>query len=362
VNTQPSKLCLVIPSLQVGGMERVMSELSHFFCENSKNEVHLVLFGINPELFYNVPNNLIIHKPRRKSNNKFRLLSTLGRMYYLRKRISEIDPNSILSFGEKWNSFVLLALIGLKYHILVSDRCSPDKKLGFFHESLRKLLYPHSSGVIVQTHIAKMIYERLLRNVPISVIGNPIRQVGLNPQQPKGETILTISRIIPSKNHKRVIELFLKIKDSNWKLVIVGGNALKMNLMEELKTLVKDLNAEDRVVLMGARQNVDTFYHTSKIFIFASESEGFPNVIGEAMSAGLPVIAFNCVAGPSEMITDGKDGFLIPVNDYEMMETRLQELMDDPLLRKRIGSAAMLSIEKYSVDKIGEKYYSLLGL
>ena len=362
MNSSLRKLCLVIPSLQLGGMERVMTELSHYFCAKENLEVHLVLYGINPELFHKIPINLIIHMPKWRFISSLRFFSTIGRLYYLRNTIKKIAPNSILSFGEKWNSFVLLSLTGLRYHIFISDRCSPHKKLGFIHDNLRRFLYPHSSGIIVQTTKAKMIYERIFKHVPISVIGNPIRQIGVDNKQPKENIILTIGRIIPSKNHRQLVELFSKINNDNWKLVIVGGNALKLNLLEDLKGLIRDLDAEYRIELTGAIEDVDVYYHRSKIFIFASDSEGFPNVVGEAMSAGMPVVAFDCVAGPSEMISDGEDGFLVPVHDYILFEKRLIELMNDTQLQRKIGRAALSSIKKYNINKIGDKYYSLLRL
>jgi GalNAc-alpha-(1->4)-GalNAc-alpha-(1->3)-diNAcBac-PP-undecaprenol alpha-1,4-N-acetyl-D-galactosaminyltransferase len=106
------KLCLVIPSLQPGGMERVMSELAGFFCQKNELEVHMVLYGKDPELFYHVPESLIIHEPVTTFNNKLRLFYTFGRLLYLRRRIKSIEPNTVLSFGEYWNSFVLL-IIGI---------------------------------------------------------------------------------------------------------------------------------------------------------------------------------------------------------------------------------------------------------
>lgn len=67
------KLCLVIPSLHSGGMQRVMSELAGYFCKNNKLELHLVLYGREPKSLYNLPNNLVLHVPKLAFNNRFRL-------------------------------------------------------------------------------------------------------------------------------------------------------------------------------------------------------------------------------------------------------------------------------------------------
>src|ERR1035437_8915929 len=147
------KICLVIPSLHSGGMERVMSELAGYFCQQRDIEVHLVMYGMKPETFYLLPQNLIIHQPDWKFDNTKRKLNTIKRAIYLRHTIKKIRPNSILSFGEYWNSFVLLALYGLKYPIFVSDRCQPDKNWHFVHKHLRKWFYPKAKGIIAQTNI-----------------------------------------------------------------------------------------------------------------------------------------------------------------------------------------------------------------
>jgi GalNAc-alpha-(1->4)-GalNAc-alpha-(1->3)-diNAcBac-PP-undecaprenol alpha-1,4-N-acetyl-D-galactosaminyltransferase len=248
----------------------------------------------------------------------------------------------------------------LNLHIYVSDRCQPDKRLGIFHDLLRRLLYPNAAGVIVQTSKAKETYQRLLPNTKLIVIGNPIRAIPTEPEAKRENIVLSVGMLIRSKNFDALIKLFAKINVPDWKLVIVGDDVHKQQNKVKLQTLVKELKYEDKVIFAGLRSDVDTFYRKSKISAFTSSSEGFPNVIGEAMSAGLPVISFDCTAGPSEMITDGKDGYLIPVNDYSLFQERLEQLMVDTQLRKEMGSKAIESIQKFSINNIGAKYFSFI--
>ena len=350
------RLCLVIPSLQAGGMERVMSELTGFFCQHFDLEVHLILYGRSPEIFYGVPENLNVHKPVTIFNNKLRQIYAIGRLFFLRKTVNTIKPDSIISFGEYWNSYVLLALYGSRIPIYISDRCSPQKKYSLLHTFIRRFLYPNAKGIIAQTEIAKQVYMKQFRHINIKVIGNPIRKRNENSNERK-RIVLTVGRLISSKNHDKLIEVFCSIDKPNWKLVIIGGDALKQDNMGRLKKLVSDLGAEKKVVLTGYTDDTDDYYRQSSIFAFMSESEGFPNVIGEAMSSGLPVVSFDCVAGPSEMITDGIDGYLVPVNNYSLFKEKLELLMDREHLRLQIGSRARDSINKFSIEKVGAQYY-----
>ena len=351
---------MVIPSLNEGGMQRVMSELAGYFSGRNEFEVHIVLYGPTPEIFYSLPSNLDIHKPLTAFEKNGRFLFIFKRLIYLRKTIQRIKPDSILSFGEYWNSFVLLALYGLHFKLFISDRCSPVKKFSYHQECLRKWLYPKASGVVAQTQIAKMSLEKWLNPDKVFVIGNPIRTFKSNPHLPRQNIVLTIGRLIETKHHDKLIEMFSKIDNQNWKLVIVGDDALGQKLMEKLRRQILESGMTNRIFLVGKQKDVDFYYQTSKIFAFASSSEGFPNVIGEAMAAGLPVISFNCVAGPSEMIKNNENGFLVPLFDLNDYIAKLKILMDDGSIRKLFAMRARMTINAFNINSIGEQYMKVL--
>jgi GalNAc-alpha-(1->4)-GalNAc-alpha-(1->3)-diNAcBac-PP-undecaprenol alpha-1,4-N-acetyl-D-galactosaminyltransferase len=357
---EKKKLCLVIPSLQAGGMERVMSELIGYFALNKYIEIHLVLYGISREIFYTIPDSIIIHKPSFRFNNKWRFYNTIRTLYYLRNTIKRINPKSILSFGELWNSFVIITLFGLKYPIFISDRCQPDKSFGKFHDWLRIKLYTRASGIIAQTEKAMEIYNSQFSHKNIKVIGNPIKTINLTNSIEKENIVLMVGRLIRTKHQDKLIELFMRISQPGWKLVIVGYDHLKQNISERLKKIIEDKHAEDSVILAGKQTDVESYYLKSKIFAFTSSSEGFPNVIGEAMSACLPVVTFDCVAGPSEMIKDNYNGFLIPLFDYKLFQEKLEILMKDEDLRDIYGKRSREYIMKFSITRIGEKYLQFI--
>ena len=354
------KICLVIHSLQAGGMERVMSELASFFANKGEIETHLVLYGINREIFYEIPDNVIIHKPKFIFNNKKRLISTLKTILYLRKTIKSVKPKSVLSFGEYWNNFVLLSTIGLRYRVFVSDRSQPDKSLGKFQDCLRQKLYPKATGLILQTEKAKEIYLRNNHHHNIAVIGNPIRTFNVSQKEIKEKIVIMVGRLINSKHQDKLIEIFANIGNTDWKLMLVGYDHLKQKNMDRLKQLAKDLNVDDKVIFTGKHNNVEELYGKSSIFAFTSSSEGFPNVIGEAMMSGLPVVAFDCVAGPSEMIQNGQNGFLVPLFDSKGFEEKLSLLMNDNQLRLKLGDNAKESIKRFSKDRICEDFYDFI--
>lgn len=341
-------------------MERVMSELTGYFASIEDLELHLILYGITREIFYPVPEDVIIHTPGFKFNNRWRLFYTLKTLIYLRKTIKDIHPVSILSFGELWNSFVLLALLGLKYKIFISDRCQPNKDFGKFHNYLRIKLYPRATGIIAQTEKAKEIYYKQFRHLNIEVIGNPIRFINPADNIERENIVLNVGRLIKTKHQDKLIELFIRISRPGWKLIIIGYDHLKQNISERLKSIIAENHAEDSVILAGKISNVEDYYLKSKIFAFTSSSEGFPNAIGEAMSAGLPAVAFDCIAGPSEIIKDDHDGFLIPLFDYRQFQEKIEILMEDDDLRNNFSQRSKEDIKQFSITRIGEKYLQFI--
>jgi glycosyltransferase involved in cell wall biosynthesis len=341
-------------------MERVMSELANYFASKEELELHLVLYDLTREIFYPVPPSVEIHKPQFSFKNRFRLLNTLKTALFLRRTIKRIKPDSVLSFGEYWNTLVLISLTGMAFPVFISDRCSPEKEFGFFHRSLRALFYPKARGIIAQTQKARDIYLRQFRHSDIRVIGNPIREIAAVAHDQRENIVLMVGRLIKTKHQDKLIEMFIEINNPEWKLILVGYDHLKQNISGLLRDIIRSGHSEDRVLLAGRQTDVDSYYRRSKIFAFTSSSEGFPNAIGEALSAGIPAIAFDCVAGPSEMITDGRNGYLIPLFDYERFREKLELLMNDKNLRTEMGFKASEDIKEFAIDRIGEKYLSFI--
>lgn len=354
------RLCLLISTMGPGGMQRVMSVLANQFVADEETEVHLILYGISKEIFYPLKPEVIIHVPSFRFSNKKRFYNTIKTLFFVRRRIKALKPDSILSYGEYWNSFILISLLGFSFPVFISDRCQPDKSLGTFHNWLRKILYPRAKGIVAQTETAKSIYREMLKHPNIRVIGNPIQNPGFINEIEKENIVLTIGRLIPSKHHDLLIDIFLESYQPGWKLVIVGGDVAYENRMKVLTDKIRFLNAEDKVILAGNTKNVADYYQKSKIFAFASSSEGFPNVIGEAMAAGIPVVAFDCVAGPSDLIVNGVTGFLIPLYDKAEYVEKLTLLMCNEQLQIKMGDASMTVIRKFTAENISQKYYNFV--
>jgi glycosyltransferase involved in cell wall biosynthesis len=142
---------------------------------------------------------------------------------------------------------------------------------------------------------------------------------------------------------KRVIESF-----PDWELFIFG----KYDRDETFLKLARALQIEDSVCFSSPVVSIEEEYLKSSILVFPSRSEGFGMVLIEAMSCGLPCVAFDCPHGPADIISNGVDGILVPAEDYQALATSLQSLMGDEKLRITMGNAARQNVVKYLPENV----------
>lgn len=341
-------------------MERVMSEILNYCANKNEYEIHLILYGIKRDVFYHLDPRIIVHKPEFLFNNKFRFWNTLKTIFFLRKKIVELNAISVLSFGEYWNNLVLLSLIGTKQRVFVSDRCDPEKSLGKLHDFLRMKLYPNAYGIIVQTLKAKQVYTNLLNHPNFTVIGNPIRKIHYPEHSQRENIVLTVGRFIKSKNIDKLIQIFSDINPENWKFYIVGDDDLKQNNREHYVQLIDQNKMSHKIKIFGFDHDIDKFYVNSKLFIFASESEGFPNVVGEALSAGLPVVTFDSIPGIHDLLHPEYQDMIIQHNDIEGFKSILSKLMIQDYPAETSLKVSQHIENNFDRNNISEKYFNLL--
>jgi glycosyltransferase involved in cell wall biosynthesis len=351
------KLCLIVPDLHKGGMERVMAELANYFYQKEDTIVHIILLLNQAKIFYKIPPEVSVLRPSFTFSNKWRLLSTIRTLFFLRRTIRRLDPDSVLSFGETYNSFVLLSCLFLKTRVFVSDRSRPDKKWGFIQENLRRILYPQAAGIVAQTTYSRNFLAKETGHKNIRVIPNPIREFE-KPSVEKENIILNVGRLIKSKRIDLLLNIFSKCENKDWVLWIVGEN--ETGNEELLVKLSEELKIADRVKFWGKQEDMNRFYGLARIFAFTSESEGLPNVLLEAMGAGLACISFDCIAGPRDLIDDGVNGYLVRLHDCETYASKLNTLIEDPEIREIFSKNAVKKTGEFDIHIIGEKFYNFL--
>jgi glycosyltransferase involved in cell wall biosynthesis len=349
------KICFILPSLNVGGMERVTVELANNFVEKKKANVTIVLLR-NTTKFYKVNDKVNIIEPKFPFVKRYYLFYAIKALFFLRTTIKSIKPDAILSMGEKWNTFNLIALLNTNYNVYVSDRSSCKLKLPFIHFWLRIFVYKTATGIIAQTNEAMDYLKDITKHDNLITIGNPVRKIFNEKIIERENIILNVGRFIASKQQTQLIEIFSSIPNNKWKLVFIGNG----KYIEEAKNKAIELGIMNKVEFVGESKKVEEYYLKSKIFAFTSILEGFPNVLGEALNANLACISYNCHSGASDLIKHDINGYLININNTVMYKHKLELLMEDENLRNRFTRESNLLMEKYLSNGICEKYYNFL--
>lgn len=204
-------------------------------------------------------------------------------------------------------------------------------------------------------HTVVLTYGDLNRNwkgyKKVSVIPNFIK--GEFPKELaklENHIVIAVGRLVDQKNYPPLIRAFRKVVDlhPDWILEIYGEGCLR----NSLQSLIDELHLQNNVFLKGNVNDISQRLLNSSIHVMSSQMEGFPLVLLESMPLGLPVVSFDCEFGPSDIIMDGDNGFLVPLNDERKLAERICQLIENPELRKQMGQRAREVSKKYTMEYV----------
>jgi glycosyltransferase involved in cell wall biosynthesis len=333
----------VVSSLRGGGAELVMSRLAAALAERG-HTVRVVTFsGADSDLhkLSSLVQRTALSCEGKSGNFPQRARNMVLRVRSLLSALRHFAPDAIISFTDTTNVYSLLANQVLRVPIIVSERIDPR-----FHPvdrltaSLRLGLYGTADGLVLQTHATCAWAQSLPRQPPTYVIPNPVCSVTT---APSSETdgppyALAVGRLAAQKGFDvliRAFALLARTQEPRLRLVILGEGPERASL----EKLSSSLGVSDSVFLLGHRPT-GPWLHGALMFALSSRYEGFPNALGEAMAAGLPIVATRCPSGPEEMLIEGESGLFVDVGDAAALAARMGRLAGDPELRAHLGERA----------------------
>lgn len=279
------------------------------------------------------------------------------------KALQELNADAIISFKTHFHRWIIPAAIKANLPIIASDHNPPDILYHHYICAFDRWITYH---LLRKANALRVLIPPFIKNYPAKIqplctaIGNgfdvpphPLAKPDAN------KIILNIGRLYFQKDQETLIKAFAQISQNHpdWQLHIYGDGPLE----EELRKLIKQLNASKQIKLMGPTNDITSCYKNAALFAMPSLFEGFGNVTLEAMAHGLPVIGYNNIEANNYLIDDQKTGLLIEANNrIETMAQALKSLMNAPETRKRMGLSAYEKAQKFDKNQVMEQWKKLI--
>ncbi len=284
----------------------------------------------------------------------------------LKRTLKQINPDIVISVGMS-EKYMLTSMKDCTWKIIREFHCEKNYRLKYANSLLNKVIGRFSDfyefnfvdkkfdRIVVLTEEDKESNWQGWKNV--SVMPNPVAFKCDEPSTLNEKVVISMGRLHHVKNFTSLIDAFRIVakKHPDWSLKIYGDGSLRGALQNQ----INESGLQNNVFLMGFSNDMEHALRQSSIFAFSSLVEGFALVIVEAMECGLPVVSYQCPCGPKDIITDGKDGFLVPVNNEQMLADKICDLIEDENLRRQMAAAAREKALRYRDSSIAEQWMKL---
>lgn len=345
-----------------GGLERVLSIKASYFADKMGYEVHIVsLNNSNTNLFYDFSSNIILHNISVFGNPFSYVKSYISG---LRKIVAIVQPDVTLVCDDGLKAFFLPFFLKSKAKMIYERHVSKTISIGK-NANLLKRIYANLQFLLMDV-LAKR-YDKFvvlteenrkewnLHN--LEVISNPLSFYPDEKADLSNKKVIAVGKQSYQKGYDLLLKSWKKVveKHQDWQLEIYG----KFDANENLNNIVADLNIINNVHLFEPVKNIQEKYLEASIYVMSSRYEGFGMVLIEAMACGVPCISFNCPFGPSDIIANDEDGFLVENGNTEILADKLMQLIDDENLRKQMGSRAKANVKRFLPEVICKQWDEL---
>jgi glycosyltransferase involved in cell wall biosynthesis len=357
------KICMVSDQLGTGGAERCAGLLSIFFEKNNCKVHHVVVVDV---IEYDYAGEVLnLGKLKNESNDFF---NRLKRFRALNRFFKDNHFDFIIDFRVKrhqWQEFVIAKYVYrspliVMIHSFMLDLYFPRLRFlaNSIYSSCHKIVTV-SEGI--KKEISATYYYRNLQTIYNPIDLNYIENLDSEELHFDFKFILAVGRL---QDHiKQFDQLIIayansQLPSNDIRLIIVGDGVVKQELME----LSKKLNLENKIIFKGKVTNPYLYYKPAFFTILSSKNEGLPMVILESLACGTPVVSFDCLSGPAEMITNMENGILVENQNFEKLIDAMHLMVDNEELYAHCKQNAKSSVENFSIEKIGMQWLELMNI
>jgi len=276
----------------------------------------------------------------------------------IRKIIIDNNLDVVISCGALFFMLGALATRKTKAYSIAWEHSNFFSKHGHFGKGLnRRLGVLLSNAAVVLTESDKLEYKRHYRKKNVFVIHNAVakefRESNRNYNSNTGK-IITVGALNYFKNYEGLVEVGRKLFSLNKKFVwdIYGIGTLE----EKIKGLISAYGLNNNIRLMGQNPQIHEVYNNYSLYVCTSRSEGLPMTLIEAKTLNLPIVSYDIKTGPSDIISDGINGYLIKFEDSNKMANIINELITNPKKLEMLSGNASIDINKFYLESIVEQW------
>lgn len=372
------KVSILSLHLGYGGIEKSVAALANMLCEKYEVEIACTyklfeksVFPVDERVKIKYltdvkPNKESLKKAIKKKN----IIKIFKEGFYAVKVLMK-RRNTMIKYIKECDSDVIIATRDIFDEWLGDYGKEETLKIGWEHNHYHND-FKYAANItrsnkkldflVLVSNSLKEFYSKELINEKCECIyiPNVIENVPEKIAPLNNKKLISVGRLSPEKGFMDLLKLYAILhKDyPDWTLDIIGDGVEK----DELKKFIKEHKLEDFVTLHGFRDKdyIDKMLHESSIYLLTSYTESFGIVLIEAMSHGVPCIAFDSAEGARELIQSGKNGYLIKNRSYTAFLKKVEDLIENKEERKKVGKVSREGVKQYTCDVVSKQWIELI--
>ncbi len=375
------KVTILALHLGYGGIEKCIAALANSLVDTYKVEI-LAIYKLYDEPAFYIDPKVHIRYLSKVVPNKNDFKYAVKRVNIFKIIKEAIKALNILRIKRK---VLIDAIDSCDSDIIISTRDYTNKYLGEYRNNNVIAIgwehnHPHGDKVIMKrlrnsckyldklvvvSRELKHIYSEDFKNndikCQVEYIPNFLEKIPKKINKLDNKNIISVGRLEPEKGFLDLVSVFklIELKDGEVYLNLVGDGSQKDKIFKN----IVDNNISRKVKMPGYLdfEELNKLYEETSLYLMTSYTESFGLVLIEAMSHGIPVIAFSCAEGAKELINNGVNGYLINNRNEHEMADRAVKLLNNPDKLKELGENARTTALKYSKDEVKKMWIKLLG-
>ena len=370
------KITILALHLGYGGVENAVATLANLLCEKYDVEI-LSVYRLYNDPVFKIDDKVKIRYISNIKPNKKEMI------YYLKKKnFSMLFKGLGASLKTGYVKYVKTAmeLRKLDTDVVISTRTVHNFLVSnFVKKGIKKIAWEHNHHNNNKRYISALVNSCKKMNYLVTVskelkefyeqylgkkvyyIPNCLDNIPSKLSKLDSKNLISVGRLSKEKGFDDLLKLFKKIsqKHTDWHLNIVGDGMEKNDLLD----LAKELKLGDKVTFHGYQDKdyINDLLFDSSIYVMTSRTESFGLVLIEAMSYGIPCVSYTSAQGANEIIDDGKNGYLIKDRNEDEMISKIDLLINDEKLRKKLGKEARVKSKLYSKENVLKSWNKLIN-